>query len=81
MSASQLSSTARSFGCGESRRAHLGGIIGVAAAAVTIGALPVFQHGVVISLLPATISRALCVLAFAGGAVAAATSYVTEEAR
>jgi len=63
------------------RRAHLGGIIGVAAAAVTIGALPVFQHGVVISLLPATISRALCVLAFAGGAVAAATSYLTEETR
>jgi hypothetical protein len=63
------------------RRAHLGGIIGVAAAAVTLGALPVFQHGVVISLLPATISRALCVLAFAGGATAAATSYLTEEAR
>jgi hypothetical protein len=63
------------------RRAHLGGIIGVAAAAVTLGALPVFQHGVVISLLPGTISRALCVLAFAGGAAAAATSYVTEEAR
>ena len=28
-----------------------------------------------------TVSRALCVLAFAGGAAAAATSYLTEEAR
>jgi hypothetical protein len=63
------------------RRAHLGGIIGVAAGAVSLGSLSVFQHGVVISLLPATASRALCVLALAGGAAAAATSYVTEEAR
>jgi hypothetical protein len=60
------------------RRAHLGGIIGVAAAAVTLGSLSVFQHGVVISLLPASISRALCVVALAGGVAAAATSYVTE---
>ena len=63
------------------RRAHLGGIIGVAAGAVSLGSLSVFQHGVVISLLPATASRALCVVALAGGAAAAATSYVTEEAR
>ena len=63
------------------RRAHLGGVIGVAAGAVTLGSLSVFRHGVVISLLPATVSRALCVLALAGGAAAAATSYVTEEAR
>lgn len=63
------------------RRAHLGGIIGVAAGAVSLGSLSVFQHGVVISLLPATASRVLCVLALAGGAAAAATSYVTEEAR
>jgi hypothetical protein len=63
------------------RRAHLGGIIGVAAAAVTLGSLSVFQHGVVISLLPAPLSRALCVVALAGGLAAAATSYVTEEAR
>jgi hypothetical protein len=63
------------------RRAHLGGIIGVAAGAVSIGSLSVFRHGVVISLLPGTASRALCVVALAGGAAAAATSYVTEEAR
>jgi hypothetical protein len=63
------------------RRAHLGGIIGVAAGAVSIGSLSVFQHGVVISLLPGTASRALCVVALAGGAAAAGTSYVTEEAR
>ena len=63
------------------RRAHLGGIIGVAAGAVSIGSLSVFRHGVVISLLPGTASRALCVVALAGGAAAAATSYVTEDAR
>jgi hypothetical protein len=63
------------------RRAHLGGVLGVAAGAVTLGSLAVFRHGVVISLLPATISRALCLVALAGGIGAAFTSYTVEEAR
>ncbi len=63
------------------RRAHLGGVLGVAAGAITLGSLAVFTHGVVISLLPATVSRALCALALAGGVGAAVTSYTVEERR
>jgi hypothetical protein len=34
------------------RRVHAAGVIGVIAATVNIGALPVFWHGVVVSALP-----------------------------
>ena len=61
------------------RRAHLAGVLGVVAGAITLGSLDVFRHGVVISLLPGTVSRLLCVVALAGGALAAVSSYLLED--
>jgi hypothetical protein len=63
------------------RRSRLAGLLGAAAAAVSLGSLGVFRHGVVISLLPALPSRLLCALALVGGAAAAATSLSAEGLR
>lgn len=56
------------------RRSTVAGVLGGAAAAVSLGSLGVFRHGVVVSALPATASRALLEVAFVCGIAAAATS-------
>jgi hypothetical protein len=56
------------------RRSTVAGVLGGAAAAVSLGSLGVFRHGVVISALPATACRALLETAFVCGVAAAATS-------
>ena len=56
------------------RRSTVAGVLGGAAAAVSLGSLGVFRHGVVVSALPATASRALLEVAFVCGIGAAATS-------
>jgi hypothetical protein len=65
----------------EPRRTAVAGILGGAAAAVSLGSLGVFLHGVVISELPATLSRAVLELAFVAGAAAAVTSLRRETRR
>ena len=60
------------------RRVHVAGVIGGIAAVATIGSLPVFWHGVVISALPATSVRLACGLALVGGAAAAALSFLPD---
>jgi hypothetical protein len=60
------------------RRVHAAGVVGAIAAAASIGSLPVFWHGVVISALPATSARFVCGLAFVGGAAAAALSFLPD---
>jgi hypothetical protein len=60
------------------RRVHTAGIVGGVAAAASIGSLPVFLHGVVISALPATPARLACGLALVGGAAAAALSFLPD---
>ena len=42
------------------RRVHAAGIVGGIAAAASLGSLPVFWHGVVISAIPATTARLAC---------------------
>ncbi len=59
-------------------RVHAAGVVGAVAAAVSISSLPVFWHGVVISLLAGTFARALCVLAVVGGASAAVLSFLPD---
>jgi hypothetical protein len=56
-------------------RIQIAGLIGVLAAAVCLGSLPVFWHGVVISALPATLVRLACGLALLGGVSAALLSF------
>jgi len=63
------------------RRSAIAGLLGGAAAAVSLGSLGVFRHGVVISSLPATASRALVEIAFVCGAAAAVTSLRRENLR
>jgi hypothetical protein len=63
----------------EPRRTQLAGLLGGVAAALSLGSLGVFRHGVVISLLSATASRALLLLALVAGGAAAVTSFVNEE--
>jgi len=63
------------------RRPAVAGVLGGAAAAVSLGSLGVFRHGVVVSALPATASRALLELAFLAGVAAAATSLRIERRR
>jgi hypothetical protein len=63
----------------EPRRSQLAGLLGGVAAALSLGSLGVFRHGVVISLLSATASRALLLLALVAGGAAAVTSFVNEE--
>jgi hypothetical protein len=59
----------------EPRRSQLAGLLGAVAAALSIGSLGAFRHGVVVSLLSATGSRALLALALVAGASAAVTSF------
>jgi hypothetical protein len=60
------------------RRVHAAGVIGVIAAAVSVSALPVFWHGVVISALPATGARLASALALVCGIAAAALSFLPD---
>jgi predicted membrane-bound spermidine synthase len=60
------------------RRVHAAGIVGGIAAAASLGSLPVFWHGVVISALPATPTRLACGIAFVGGVAAAALSFLPD---
>jgi hypothetical protein len=59
-------------------RVHAAGVVGAVAAAVSLSSLPVFWHGVVISLVPGTVARSLCVVAIAGGASAAVLSFLPD---
>jgi hypothetical protein len=59
-------------------RVHAAGVVGAVAAAVSLSSLSVFWHGVVISLLPGTLARLLCVVAIAGGAAAAVLSFLPD---
>jgi hypothetical protein len=63
------------------RRSAVAGLLGGAAAAVSLGSLGVFRHGVVVSALPGTASRALVELAFVCGVAAAVTSLRREGLR
>ena len=63
------------------RRSAIAGLLGGAAAAVSLGSLGVFRHGVVVSSLPAVASRALVEIAFVCGIAAAATSLRRESLR
>jgi hypothetical protein len=60
----------------EPRRSQLAGLLGAVAAALSLGSLGVFRHGVVVSLFPATASRTLLAVALVAGAAAAVTSFV-----
>ncbi len=57
-------------------RVRAAGAVGAVAAAVSLGSLSIYWHGVVISLLPGTLARAICLLALLGGAAAAALSFL-----
>jgi hypothetical protein len=59
-------------------RVHAAGVVGAVAAAVSLSSLSVLWHGVVISLLPGTVTRLLCVLAVVGGAAAAVLSFLPD---
>jgi len=61
-------------------QAQFAGIVGIAAAAVSLGSLGVFRHGVVISLLGATPTRLLVAAAFGCGLAAAASGFTLEDA-
>ena len=63
----------------EPRRSQLAGLLGGVAAVLSLGSLGVFRHGVVVSLLSATASRALLAFALIAGAAAALTSFFDEE--
>lgn len=63
------------------RRAHLAGVVGAAAAALDLGSLGVFRHGVVVSALPAVPTRALCALAIVAGVVALGASLSVHDDR
>jgi hypothetical protein len=60
----------------EPRRSQLAGLLGAVAAALSLGSLEVFRHGVVVSLLSATASRTLLSVALFAGAAAAVTSFL-----
>ena len=59
-------------------RVHAAGVIGAVAAAVSLGSLSVFWHGVVISALPASLARLACGLALVCGAGAAVLSFLPD---
>lgn len=65
----------------EPRRTAVAGVLGGAAAAVSLGSLGVFRHGVVVSALPANASRLLLEVAFLAGVGAAAASLRMERRR
>jgi hypothetical protein len=62
------------------RRVHVAGIIGAIAVAASLGSLPVFWHGAVISALPGVAARSACGVAIVGGLVAAILSFSPDEA-
>lgn len=57
-----------------SRRTAVAGLLGAIAAAVSLGSIGVFRHGVVVSALPAELTRLLVEVALVWGAAAAVTS-------
>jgi hypothetical protein len=61
------------------RRTQLAGLLGLASVVVSLGWLSAFWHGVVISLLPATATRALLVSGLVAGLTAGLTSFTVEE--
>ena len=61
------------------RRLVLSGLVGAAAAVGSLGTLGVFRHGVVVSVLPGDVSRAVCVLALASGVACAVTVFARHE--
>jgi hypothetical protein len=61
----------------EPRRSQLAGLLGAVAAALSLGSLGAFRHGVVVSLFSATGSRALLALALVAGTAAAVTSFTS----
>lgn len=63
------------------RRTAVAGLLGAVSAAVSLGSLGVFRHGVVISALPATVSRLLVEVALVAGASAAVVSLRAEGRR
>ncbi|HEX4679352.1 MAG TPA: hypothetical protein VH210_09170 [Gaiellaceae bacterium] len=63
----------------EPRRSQLAGLLGAVAAALSLGSLGVFRHGVVVSLLSATASRTLLAVALFAGCAAAVASFVQGE--
>jgi hypothetical protein len=63
------------------RRVQLAGIIGASAGVVGLGSVAVFRHGVVVSLLSPTASRALCAIALVAGVTSAAGSFTVEDVR
>ena len=61
-------------------RVHVAGVIGAIAAAVSVSALPVFWHGVVVSALPAGTARLACAVGLVCGLAAAVLSFMPETA-
>ncbi len=59
-------------------RVHAAGVVGAIAAAVSLSSTPVFWHGVVISVLPGVVTRALCGFALVAGVAAAVLSFLPE---
>jgi hypothetical protein len=59
-------------------RVHAAGVVGAIAAAVSISSTPVFWHGVVISVLPGVVTRALCGFALVAGVAAAVLSFLPD---
>ncbi|CAB4685023.1 MAG: hypothetical protein F2663_01095 [Actinobacteria bacterium] len=58
------------------RRVHVAGVIGAIAVAASLGSLPVFWHGNVISALPGTAARIMCLVAIVAGGIAAVLSFI-----
>jgi hypothetical protein len=56
-------------------------VVGVVAAALGLGSLSVFWHGVVISSLPANVARLATLVAFLGGAAAVVLAVLTPTSR
>jgi len=56
-------------------------VVGVFAAALGLGSLSVFWHGVVISSLPASVARLATAVAFLGGAAAVVLAILTPASR
>jgi hypothetical protein len=65
----------------EPRRSQLAGLLGAIAAALSLGSLGVFRHGVVVSLVSAPASRALLAVTLLAGAAAAVTSFAAPAGR
>jgi hypothetical protein len=59
-------------------RVHAAGVVGAIAAAVSLSSTPVFWHGVVISVLPGVVTRALCGFALVAGVAAAVLSFLPD---